>query len=119
MLDSNILNCYVSNFELRFTDAVYGGKIIKTVKLTKGTICESDEWLTKWILSYKHRSVYTVQFGNEKLYLSGYNFLNTKASEGRYPVFSPFAPKIYFDKNYAQEICDKHNHLFDGKLKVV
>ena len=108
--DTCILNAYVHNFELRFTDNHNDGNIIYTVKLTESPNFDKNR-VMNCINDYEKRPVYkvAVKGSNPRLYLSGYNFLNRTEKLGRYPVFSAYAPKVYFTKEKTDEICDELN----------
>lgn len=122
MLDSKILNCYVHNFNLYFMTADRDGDVLNKVKL-KNSMEEpdfSEDWFKKWLNDYDHKKTFKVRYGNSNLFLSGYNFVDFgNGTDVQYPVFAPFKSKIYFQKEYAEELCKKYNVMFKGKLKVV
>lgn len=97
------LSAFVSNFDLHFTDAPFHGTVIKTYKLATGTHLSHNEFMD-FFKNYEQRRVYKIKHSNTNLYLSGYNFKNREKSEGRYPVFSRFRFKIYFNIEKAEEI---------------
>ncbi len=99
-----VLSCYVKNFDLIFTNKPYEGEEVSRIKLIHGAVAEKDD-LIKLLDTCEHRRAFRVKIQNAELYLSGYNFLDKEALEGRYPVFSRFNGKIYFDKEYAEQIC--------------
>jgi hypothetical protein len=103
--DAYVLNAYVHNFELRFTDNPDNGNVIYTVKLTEKPNFDKNT-IQQAILSYPKKSVYTIKLWGTSptLMLSGYNFLNKEQKLGRYPVFSAYHPKIYFTQEKAEEI---------------
>jgi hypothetical protein len=105
--DSYVLNCYVHNFELRFTDQVIQGNIVYTVKLTEKPNFDKNKVMS-CINDFEKRKVFKIQVNNSnpKLYLSGYNFLDKIKKDGRYPVFSSYIPKVYFSKEKAEEIVN-------------
>lgn len=104
--DKYVLNCYIHNFELRFTDKSIQGNVIYTVKLTEKPNFDKNKVMS-CINDYEKRQLYKIKLNNSKptLYLSGYNFLNKEESEGRYPVFSAYTPKVYFSEDKANEIA--------------
>lgn len=106
--EKNVLNCYVHNFELRFTDNPYQGNVIYTIKLTEKPIFDKNKVMS-CINDYEMRSVTKVYLivndsQNPRLYLSGYNFLDKKEKLGRYPVFSAYNPKVYFTQENAATV---------------
>jgi hypothetical protein len=105
--DKYVLNCYVHNFELRFTDLPIKGNVIYKVKLVNNVKFDKNK-IMSCINDYPKRSIYKVIIKNSfpELYLSGYNFLNKDEKLGRYPVFSTYHPKMYFSKEKANEIKD-------------
>lgn len=102
--DRFVLNAYVHNFELRFTDNPVKGNIIYTVKLSENPNFDKNKVIS-CIEDYEKRPVFRIGLRDTNLYLSGYNFLNREEKLGRYPVFSAYAPKIYFTKDKADEVC--------------
>lgn len=105
--DEFILNAYVHNFELRFTDSPIKGNVVYSVKLTEKPLFDKNKVLSA-INDYEKRPVYKVYLKTEPvLYLAGYNFLNKEVGLGRYPVFSSYQPKVYFNKEKADEICEE------------
>jgi hypothetical protein len=104
--DNCTLNAYVHNFELRFTDNPVQGNVIYTVKLS-GTPNFDKDRVISCVHDYEKRPIYRVLMkgSSPTLYLSGYNFLDREAKLGRYPVFSSYAPKVYFTRDKADEIC--------------
>lgn len=116
--DNCVLNAYVHNFELRFTDKAVQGNIIYTVKLTEKPNFDKNKVLS-CINDFEKRVLYKIQVKNSNptLFLSGYNFLNKNLKEGRYPVFSSYVPKVYFSQEKAEEISSELNN--DGYDLVV
>ena len=108
--DEFILNAYVHNFELRFTDSPNQGNVLYTVKLTEKPLFDKNRILAA-INDYEKRPIYKIYLKNVEptLYLTGYNFLNKDEKLGRYPVFSSYQPKLYFHEDKAQEICEELN----------
>ena len=103
--DKYVLNCYIHNFELRFTDNPIQGNVIYTVKLTEKPNFDKNKVMS-CINDYEKRPLYKIKLNDSKttIYLSGYNFLNKEDGEGRYPVFSAYTPKVYFSEEKAIEI---------------
>ena len=108
--DRYIINAYVHNFELRFTDNHTKGNTVYTVRLTEKPNFDKNK-VTECIKNYDMLEINKISIVNSSptLYLSGYNFLNKEERLGRYPVFSVYAPKIYFTKEKADEICNELN----------
>ena len=106
--DKYVLNCYIHNFELRFTDNPIQGNTIYTVKLTEKPNFDKNKVMS-CINDYEKRQLYKIRLNNSKpiLYLSGYNFLNKEEKEGRYPVFSSYIPKVYFSEEKANEVLNE------------
>lgn len=111
------LSCYVKNFDLylKDSDTKDGGEgnIMHVIKLTADLDDEIIDKVREWYACSNHRYVHRIELGNSGLFLSGYNFLIKKKSEGKYPVFSKYKSKIYFTKTRAEEIlkeCEIHNH---------
>jgi hypothetical protein len=106
--DKYVLNCYVHNFELRFTDNPMQGNLIYTVKLTEKPNFDKNKVLS-CISDYEKRVLTKIQLKNTKpiLYLSGYNFLDKENKEGKYPVFSSYVPKIYFSDEKAKDVIEE------------
>jgi hypothetical protein len=105
MDESIVISCFVKNFNLNFTKEPFSDEIVNTVKLKH----EPD--ITKYELEQiieicKHRPVYKLQLKNTNLFLVGYNYMNSEDSVGRYPVFAKHKPKVYFDKNYANDVAE-------------
>lgn len=108
--DSCILNAYVHNFELRFTDHHNQGNVIYTIKLTEKPSFDKNR-VMNCINDYEKRPVFkvAVKGSNPRLYLSGYNFLNKDEKLGRYPVFASYNPKVFFTKEKTDDICEELN----------
>jgi hypothetical protein len=106
--DEFILNAYVHNFELRFTDNPNQGNVIYVVKLTEKPLFDKNKVLSA-INDYEKRPVFKVylQDCTPTLYISGYNFLNKEEKLGRYPLFSAYSPRVYFSKEKADEIYNE------------
>lgn len=99
------LSCFVKNFNLHFTNKPNQGEIMYTVKLQKDQQMDK-ELIAQHIDSSEHRPVYKIEYAGTGLFLAGYNFKKKNSLEGKYPVFSRYNPKIYFSKDYAQEILE-------------
>ena len=114
-----ILNAYVHNFELRFTDSPFQGNVVYLVKLTAKPNFDRNK-IISCIDDYQKREVYKIRVKDStpQLFLSGYNFLNKDEKLGRYPVFSAYYPKVYFSEEKATEISNELNQ--DGyKVEVI
>lgn len=105
-----VLNAYVHNFELRFTDAPYDSNIIYTVELSENPKFDKNTVL-KCLSEYKARAIYKIYLkGSEpKLYLAGYNYLNKEEKLGRYPVFSAYNAIIHFTEDGVKTKVDELN----------
>ena len=109
ILDNDlILSGYAHNFDFHFTSKPFEGTIVKTVKLHKDPLIVHDE-IEEMLNVYEHRHAYKVVIKDTDLYLVGYNYLNREKSEGRYPVFARYNPKIYFQEEKAWEIANMLN----------
>ncbi|UKJ08805.1 hypothetical protein [Solitalea lacus] len=102
------LSCYVKNFDLIFTDKPKAGSEIFRIKLESESRMERPE-LMDVLDRAEHRRVFKVKISNAELFLSGYNFLDKGRPETRYPVFAKHGAKIYFDEEYAKQICYDYN----------
>lgn len=110
-----VLSCYVKNFELIFTNQPQQGEEVARIKLHHGARTEKSE-LIKLLDNCEHRKVYRVKMRDAELYLAGYNFVDKENVDGRYPVFARFNTKVYFDREYAEQICKDYE---DYNLVVV
>lgn len=108
------LSCFVKNFNLHFTNKPNQGDVIETVKLQKDQQMDKVR-IAEVLAMAEHREVFKIQHGDSGLFLAGYNFKNKSELAGKYPVFSRFNPKIYFSKEYADEIVESYT---DYDLKV-
>jgi hypothetical protein len=99
-----ILSCYVHNFDLVFMDKNDGGNTLFSIKLTESPMFSPSQIMI-WLSESAHRPIYRIRVvdSSPKLFLSGYNYLDSGNSEGRYPVFANKNPKIYFTEESAQE----------------
>lgn len=99
-----ILSCYVKNFDLVFLDKNDGGAEVFSVKL-KETPEFSPSAIIKWLSESSHKPVFRifVEGSTPKLYLCGYNYMDSENCQGRYPVFANKNPKIYFTEQTAKE----------------
>lgn len=102
--EQTVLSCFVKNFNLFFTKEPFSDEIVKTIKLKHEP--EMNRYEFEQVLeSCRHRHVYKLRLHGTGLYLAGYNYINSEDSIGRYPVFARHKPKVYFDKNYAENIA--------------
>ena len=73
-----VLNCYVSNFYIRFMSAVSGGKQLFQIKLTDIPQPLDQEKFMHWLHQYTHREVFKVALSAcPSLFVSGYSFFDT------------------------------------------
>jgi hypothetical protein len=111
------LSAFAHNFELHFTDSPTDGNIIHTIKLLHKVETSRDE-LLNIISRYPQKTIYNIKVKGMDLYLAGYNFLHPEKKEGKYPVFARHNYKVYFQKNYVEELVQ---HFTDDgyELEVV
>jgi hypothetical protein len=107
IIENNIvISAFVKNFDIIFTDKPSQGNHLLRVKLTQNNINDKDVLIQIYqaLLVAEHRKTYRIQLNQtlNKMYLSGYNFLDKKMDYGRYPVFSQINPKVYFNKEVAE-----------------
>jgi hypothetical protein len=102
------LSCYVHNFYLVFTDHFNKGNELYRIKLQKEQEIDQD-MVSNWLATATHRIVFRVKIKTCDLYLVGYNFKGEIDSEDKFPVFGKYAHKIYFTKDYAQELIDLYH----------
>jgi hypothetical protein len=97
-----LLSAYVKNFYLHFTKEPFSDEIVNTFKLYYQVTTDRNE-LQQTIDSCEHRKVYKIKLADMEptLYLVGYNFIDRDNEVGRYPVFGPHKPKVYFKKEFA------------------
>jgi hypothetical protein len=100
-----VLSCYVQNFDLHFTKEPFSDEIVKSFKLTSDNEISKLE-LQEAIELSSHRPVYKIKLTGTEMFLVGYNYLNSEAGLGRYPVFAKHHPKVYFDKEYALKLAE-------------
>jgi len=108
--DSIIISSYVKNFNLYFTDKPYEGKVVGEYKLRKDFILPKEK-IKLFLKASEHRKIYRIVFNNSSLFLTGWNYRNSKIKEGLYPVFARHNPKVYFTKKKAEEILQKLEDL--------
>ena len=105
--DSIVISAFVKNFDIIFTDIPSQGVYLLRIKLTHKNINDKDILgsIYQALLISEHKKTYRIQLNNTptKMYLSGYNFLDKKTDYGRYPVFSQINPKVYFQKEIAED----------------
>ncbi|MEZ5046524.1 MAG: hypothetical protein R2831_05985 [Chitinophagaceae bacterium] len=108
--DDYCLACYVHNFNLIFTDHYDQGKEVYRVKLQKDQVFDMEP-IVEWLKTATHRRIYRVKMkGDLGLYLVGYNFGVKKEHENmKYPVYGKYSPKVFFTKDYADEVMELYN----------
>ncbi len=109
------LSCYVHNFNIIFTDKPDKGNELKRYKLVNDLQIDPKE-ISDIILNSDHRKVFRIKLSGQDLFLSGYNFIDKAIPNTRYPVFAKFGSKIYFDKQYAENIIKDYT---DYQLEIV
>lgn len=104
------LACYVHNFNLIFTDHYDQGKEVYRVKLQKEQQFEVEP-IIEWLKTATHRRIFKIKMKNDlNLFLVGYNFGVRKEDENqKYPVFGRFSPKVFFTKEYAEDVMNLYN----------
>lgn len=114
---ASVISCYVHNFTLIFTDSPTQGNHVYSVTLTEKACKHPDkEEVMRIVDSSKHRSVYRVKMKEKNLFLSGYNFMDRTVEETKYPVFSRFGMKVYFNKETAERVVEQFS---DYNLEVI
>ncbi len=118
--DKICLSCYVKNFDLILNNKPFDAEVMKIIKLTDVIHNDDKESLQNWVSDkqVQHRTIYRIEYGSTGLFLSGYNFLDKEDKATMYPVFAKQNPKVYFDAEYAQSICDKYEK-FNYDLKII
>jgi hypothetical protein len=107
-----MLACYCKGSELIFLDDNSNGNILFTVMLNSETEYDKDK-MENWFKTAKHKKVYRIFLDTEAmtkqppLMLTGWNYRKKETREGKYPVFSEYEPKVYFNKGIAIEIADE------------
>lgn len=105
--DKIILNCFVHNFILIFTDKAEDGDHLFNLRLNEDVEFTEQfiEMFVGWIGRDNHRECFSIRVKETQLRLSGYNFINNATiPENRYPVFSEKNFKLYFNKKYAEGV---------------
>ena len=64
-----------------------------------------------------HKKIFKIKLINNDLYLSGYNYIDKSNQNTKYPVFSKYNGKIYFEKKHAENIITEYS--FDYNLEIV
>jgi hypothetical protein len=102
MNEDILLSAFVKNFYLHFTKEPFSDEIVNTIKLYYQVTINKNE-LEQTIDACEHRKVYKIKLANvePELYLVGYNFLDKDNEVGRFPVFGPHKPKVYFKEEFA------------------
>ncbi len=102
MNEEILLSAYVKNFYLHFTKEPFSDEIVSTYKLYYQVAIDRNE-LQQTLDACTHRKAYKIKLADVEptLYLVGYNFIDRDNEVGRYPVFGPYKPKVYFKKEFA------------------
>lgn len=113
------INAYCHNFELRFTDAPFDGQIVYTIRLEDEMNIDIDK-VKKLVLDSKGKKVFKISLNETtaNLYLCGYNFIDRDINKGKYPVFSAYEPRVYFNEDKANEVAKELNSQ-EYPVKVV
>lgn len=105
--DEYVLCCYVKNFDVIFTDAVFEGNEVKRYKLLEEPMKVREE-LVRLLADMPARKVYRIKLKTGQqindIYVCGWNYDDQK---NRYPVFSKSKPKVYFTEGKAMELADE------------
>lgn len=118
IMEGHCLSCYVHNFNLIFTSRYEEGEEVYRVKLQQDQLFDLEE-IQKWLKSAEHRTVYRIRMkSHEDLFLVGYSFKEKPRRQGapddgtpepeKYPVYGKFGAKVYFTKDYAEEIVSHY-----------
>lgn len=117
IMEEHCLSCYVHNFNLIFTDRYEEGEEVYRVKLQQDQLYDLEK-ITEWLKSAEHRRVYRILMKDQPLYLVGYSFKEKPKRKGaeddgqpepeKYPVYGKFGAKVYFTKDYAEEIVNHY-----------
>ena len=99
--DEFVLSCYVKNFDLIFVDSLVDGKEVKRYKLQEIVPAVKEE-LRQLIKTLPLKKTFRIRLTNQNLFLVGW----TKTSGEASPVFGKIKPKVYFDRNKAQQTAD-------------
>lgn len=112
--NQKILSCYVHNFDLIFLTKHDGDEVFR-LKLTAivPDITDTDFWY--WLNKCNHNRCYSIGVVNSNLRLCGYNFREVNGVPVKYPVFSEYDFKLYFNKKKAENIINWFNN---GTLKL-
>jgi spore coat polysaccharide biosynthesis protein SpsF (cytidylyltransferase family) len=116
LIGNKILSCYVHNFKIIFNmikddnkSEVFRYHLLDHAK--KATDEESKEFM-EWLIQSNHHECFKLSYGDTELYLAGFNFLDrdpeNKSTKNKYPVFSKYNPKIYFNKDYAEQLIESY-----------
>lgn len=98
-----VLSCYVKNFNLYFTKEPFSEEIVRVFKLTEDSDVSELE-IQEAVEMGSHRQVYKLKLTDVDMYLVGFNFMNSELALDRYPVFGKHNPKVYFDREYAENL---------------
>lgn len=111
--NKTVLSCYVHNFYLRFLNKPHNGALLFEHKLLHNyTLTDQHvDLLLDWLKNKEHRECFSIKIKNSPLRLSGYNFKNKIKGDvnARYPVFSEFGFKLYFDMEHARQIIEMYS----------
>jgi hypothetical protein len=104
--DEYCLSCYVHNFDLRLISKDKDGEILMNIKLKKELIYDKESFWN-WLFKAEHKKVFRIKISQTPniLYLCGWNYLDKKNSKGKYPVFSKFNPKLYFNEKVCEDVA--------------
>lgn len=110
--NKKILNCYVHNFKLNFTDKPKDGETLFSIRLSdnKFTMTEQQkELFFTWLKQTNQRNCYRINVVGTNLFLSGYTFKDKNPeTEIKFPVFSEINYKYYFCKEFPLKIIEQY-----------
>lgn len=111
-----VLSCSINQTTLYFTTSFEKGRVLFKVELMELKTADDKliQKIQQWFSESVHKECFNIRIKESTLYLSGYNKqeliidLNETVKK-LYPVFSQHNYKLYFSKQYAQNILDAHS----------
>jgi len=110
--DGMVLNCYVKNFDLIFTNKPFNGEELFRVKLTHKISTEHDDAIEQWLHLYEHRKIYKLQItcNNKFMYYVG--------KRENKPAFSTDG-FYFFNYDSAKEVAKELKQEFGINTKII
>lgn len=110
------LSCYVKEMNLILLDGI-NGEVISTLALNTPEVLNAEGLLIDFVENIEHRKVWKIMLKEMYgLFLTGYNYMDRKIKQGKYPVFATMEPRIFMSKENALDII---SHLPEYNLKVI